>query len=235
MNDENINKKLLEDLKNLPEVNAPKNFETELFRKINSTGKKQKKSFWKNLLTPPKLVPAAVVLASTIIIFFVVDGNSEVMEDPLNIEPRLREDIYITETMDDIILQNEDEEISKKPKKEQNTIRRESVKENFKDKTAKGEEKNTEEVLGTNRGIIPEVSYNEKTTSDSIQSNKVQKLEENLIQTPVNVSSQEVSKKNLNFMQRSLSTKEKQEVQLLKMKAEGQKEAGNEQKSEKMP
>lgn len=90
-------------------------------------------------------------------------------------------------------------------------------------------------MLGTNRGIIPEVSYNEKSTTDSNQSNEVQKLEENQFQVPVNVSSQEISKKNLNFMQRSLSTQERQEVQQLKMKAESQKSAGNEQKSEKTP
>lgn len=235
MSDEDINKKLLEDLKNLPGINAPKNFETELLRKINSSDKTQKKSFWKNLLTPPKLVPAAVVLASAIIIFFVVDGNPEVMEDPLSIEPRLREDIYRAETMDDIILQNGAEELTNETKPEHKTIKQESVKERFKDKTAKGEEEKAEGVLGTNRGIIPEVSYNEKSTTDSNQSNEVQKPEENQFQVPVNVSSQEISKKNLNFMQRSLSTQERQEVQQLKMKTESQKSAGNEQKSEKTP
>lgn len=234
MNDENINKKLLEDLKNLPKVEAPKNFETDLLRKINSSDKDKKKSLWENLFTPPKLVPAAVALASAIIVFFIVDGNSEVIEDPLNIEPRLRENVFITETMDDVSLQNEIVELNKKTKPEQKAIRQKSVKENAKDKQDEGVKVKTQEMLGTNRGIISNESYSEKITIDSNQSDEVRKMDENFVPAPVNVNPEEISKKSLNFMQRSLSTQEKQEVQQLK-KATIKKEAENEQKSGKMP
>ncbi len=235
MNDENINRKILEDLKNLPKVEAPKNFETELLRKINSSNKTKEKSFWENLLTPPKLVPAAVALASAIIIFFVVDGNSEVMEDPLNIAPRLREDILITETMDDVILQNEIEELNKRSKPEQKSSRQESVKENYKDKPAEIEKRDTEDMLGSNRGIISGESYIEETTVDTNQSDEVQRTEGNFAPAPVSVSPQEINKNSLNFMQRSLSTQEKQEVQQLKMKTTIKKDTENQQKVDKTP
>ncbi|HMN23481.1 MAG TPA: hypothetical protein PKE38_03220, partial [Ignavibacteriaceae bacterium] len=92
-NEEKINKKILDDLKNLPKVEAPKNFETELLRKINSSELEKKENFWDRLLSPAKLAPAAVAIVSAAIIFFVIDINPVEMEDPLNIAPRLREDI----------------------------------------------------------------------------------------------------------------------------------------------
>ncbi|MBP9582948.1 MAG: hypothetical protein KBE38_12380, partial [Ignavibacterium sp.] len=87
-NEEKINKKILEDLKNLPKIEAPKNFETELLRKINSSELEKKENFWDRLLSPAKLAPAAVAIVSAAIIFFVIDINPVEMEDPLNIAPR---------------------------------------------------------------------------------------------------------------------------------------------------
>ena len=43
--EEKTYKKLLDDLKNLPKVDAPKNFETELLRKINSSELEKKRKF----------------------------------------------------------------------------------------------------------------------------------------------------------------------------------------------
>jgi hypothetical protein len=95
-------KKLVDDLKNLPRIDAPKNFETELLRKINSSEPEKKQSFWDKLLSPGKLGPAAVAIASAAIIFFIVDISPEEFEDPLNIEPRLREDLLVVESFEDI-------------------------------------------------------------------------------------------------------------------------------------
>jgi hypothetical protein len=100
--EEKTYKKLLDDLKNLPKVDAPKNFETELLRKINSSEPEKKESFWDKLLSPGRLAPAAIAIASAAIIFFVVDINSEEMEDPLNIAPRLREDLVVIESIEEI-------------------------------------------------------------------------------------------------------------------------------------
>ncbi len=100
--EEKTYKKLLDDLKDLPKIDAPKNFETELLRKINSSEPENKESFWDKLLSPGKLAPAAIAIASAAIIFFVVDINSEEMEDPLNITPRLREDLVVVESFEEI-------------------------------------------------------------------------------------------------------------------------------------
>ncbi|HEX9250904.1 MAG TPA: hypothetical protein VF870_01615, partial [Ignavibacteriaceae bacterium] len=100
--EEKTYKKLLDDLKNLPKIDAPKNFETELLRKINSSKEDKRESFWDKLLSPGKLTPAAVAIASAGIIFFVVDINSEKVEDPLNIAPKLREDIVVIQSLDEI-------------------------------------------------------------------------------------------------------------------------------------
>ncbi len=87
--------KLIDDLKKLPKVNAPQNFETNLWRKINSSEKNKKESFWSKIFTPGKLIPAAAVLASAVIIFFLVDVKSGETENPLNLQPGLKEDLII--------------------------------------------------------------------------------------------------------------------------------------------
>src|SRR5574338_543051 len=119
MNDEEKTyKKLLNDLKNLPKIDAPKNFETELLRKINLSGYEKKESFWSKLISPGKLAPAAIAIASAAIIFFVVDINSNEIEDPLNIAPRLREDLVVIKSLDEIPVQPQEE--SKREKKQSN-------------------------------------------------------------------------------------------------------------------
>lgn len=106
-NEDKIDKRLLDDLKNLPKVDAPKNFQTELLRKLNSSEEIKEESFWSKLLSPIRLAPAAVAIGTAIIIFFVVDINSERIEDPLNIAPRLREDLVVIETIKEIPIETQ--------------------------------------------------------------------------------------------------------------------------------
>ena len=87
--------KLIKDLKKLPKINAPQNFETSLWRKINSSERNKKESFWSKIFTPGKLIPAAAVLASAVIIFFLVDVKSGETVNPLNLHPGLKEDLII--------------------------------------------------------------------------------------------------------------------------------------------
>ena len=87
--------KLIKDLKKLPKINSPQNFETNLWRKINSSERNKKESFWSKIFTPGKLIPAAAVLASAVIIFFLVDVKSGETVNPLNLHPGLKEDLII--------------------------------------------------------------------------------------------------------------------------------------------
>ncbi|MBE0538666.1 MAG: hypothetical protein IH620_03055 [Ignavibacterium sp.] len=234
MNDEEKTyKKLLDDLKNLPKVDAPKNFETELLRKINSSGYEKKESFWDKLLTPGKLAPAAIAIASAAIIFFVVDINSEVMEDPLNIAPRLREDLVVVQSIDEIPVPPQKE--NKRVKKETSTREEEMIEtkefETYSQPTEAVENQSDNKPLGLEKSIADELTA-DKSNSDSFRI-ETGNLSGGAAPAPITTSSSEISKDNLNFMQRNLSSEEKKEVQELKMKVQSEKSAKTDEKERK--
>ena len=94
-NEEKKYEDVIKALKGLKKVNAPENFEADLKRKINSEKfpGKERTSFWQNIFVPGKLIPSLGLVAAAVIIFFVVDTNSEEMDNPFLIEPRVREDV----------------------------------------------------------------------------------------------------------------------------------------------
>lgn len=231
MSDENKNKKLIDDLKNLPKVDVPKNFETELWRKINSSEEAKKESIWDKLFSPGKLAPAAVALATVVIIFFIVDGNSEVMEDPLNIEPRLREDVIVAETMDEVNPQVETKGRYKEEKSDQKIIEQKSSQRNVQTESFESFDQKETEMPASNQGLIAKDT--DESTIDSNSSDQKLGFEYDFIPPSANSSSQEISRNSLNFMKRSLSTKEQQEVKQLKMKVTNKKNDENEQNSNK--
>jgi len=232
--EEKTYKKLLDDLKNLPKVDAPKNFETELLRKINSSELEKKESFWDRILSPGKLAPAAVALASAAIIFFVVDINSEEMEDPLNIAPRLREDLVIIESIEEIPV----EQLKKSDRvKEEPSILNEGLVETKETETqvlpnVVYEERSEVNSKGVDKSLADEL-ISGKLESDSFKSDDSRSLGGSAVPSPVTTSAAEISKDNLNFMQRNLSTEEKKEVQQLKMKVQTGKSSKTEQNSNK--
>ena len=232
--EEKTYKKLLDDLKNLPKVDAPKNFETELLRKINSSELEKKESFWDRILSPGKLAPAAVALASAAIIFFVVDINSEEMEDPLNIAPRLREDLVIIESIEEIPV----EQLKKSDRvKEEPGILNEGLVETKETETqvlpnVVYEERSEMNSKGVDKSLADEL-ISGKLESDSFKSDDSKSLGGSAVPSPVTTSAAEISKDNLNFMQRNLSTEEKKEVQQLKMKVQTGKSSKTEQNSNK--
>ena len=259
--EEKTYKKLLDDLKNLPKVDAPKNFETELLRKINSSEPEKKESFWNKLLSPGKLAPAAVALASAAIIFFVVDINSEEMEDPLNIAPRLREDVVVIESIEEI----PDAPLKKsgRVKEESKAVSKELIETNEVEKpdqpTAGFEERSDKKSNDIEQSLSDEL-VSDKTDADNLKSEETERLgmtaapsastlaseiskadsferemkreRDEIHNLPVlQSSSGNLSKDNINFMQRNLSTEEKKEVQQLKMKVQTEKSEKTDQKS----
>jgi hypothetical protein len=263
--EEKTYKKLLDDLKNLPKIDAPKNFETELLRKINSSKEEKKKSFWDKLLSPGKLAPAAVAIASAAIIFFVVDINSEKAEDPLNISPKLREDIVAIQSMDEIPV----EQLKKSARdKEEPMDRNEGMIETKEVETpaphnAVFEERSEMKSKGVDQSLKDEM-VSGKSDSDNLKSEETGSLggsaaptattlaseiskadsferemkseHDEIVNLPVVKSNEEnISKENINFMQRNRSTEEKKEVQQLKMKVQAEKGAKTQQNSNKLP
>lgn len=233
MNNKEINNKLLDDLKNLPRVEAPDNFETELWRKINSSEEVKKENFWDKFFTPGKIAPAAIAVASAIIIFFVVDGNSNEMEDPLNIEPRMREDIVMLNATDEIpVAPNQKSKIYKEEKKD--------LPKGVVEKTNKKElspqskdEKSVNEIYESEQSNITEELSSAELKSDSSLSDDTKNSGGTVVPSATVTGSTEISRSNLNFMQRNLSTAEKDEVQQLKKKVESQKSVKTEENQTK--
>jgi len=235
-NEEKTYKKLLGDLKNLPKVDAPKNFETELLRKINSSELKKKKSFWDRLLSPGKLAPAAVALVSAAIIFFVVDINSEEMEDPLNIAPRLREDLVIVKAIDKIpVAPLKKSGRVKEAPKDLNKGVIETKEVERQNKPNLGLEDRSDMKSNAIEQSFADELISEKSDTDSFRAEESRSLGGSIAPSPVPTSASEISNDKLNFMQRNLSTKEKMEIQQLKMKVQTEKSPKTEQKSHKLP
>jgi hypothetical protein len=234
--EEKTYKKLLDDLKNLPKVDAPKNFETELLRKINSSELEKKESFWDKLLSPGKLAPAAVAIASAAIIFFIVDINSEEMEDPLNIAPRLREDIVAIEPIEEIQIEplKKSERIKEKTKNLNEGIIETKEFEDGAKKNEVLEEHSDLKSKSIEQSITDEL-LSDKSDSDSFRTDETRSLGGNAAPAPVTSGVSEISKDNLNFRQRNISTEEKKEVQQLKMKVQTEKSAKIQQNSNKLP
>lgn len=114
-NDEKKYEDIIKALKGLKKVNAPENFEADLKRRINSEKfpDKERKSFWENIFVPARLIPSLGLVAAAVIIFFVVDTNSEEMDNPFLIEPRVREDIIAITDSEFEGLETKKEEVPK--------------------------------------------------------------------------------------------------------------------------
>jgi hypothetical protein len=230
--EEKTYKKLLDDLKNLPKIDAPKNFETELLRKINSSEPEKKESFWDKLLSPGKLAPAAIALASAAIIFFVVDINSEEMEDPLNIAPRLREDLVVIESIEEIPVEplKKSARVKEEPKVVNDGLIETKEVETQNKPTAGFEERSDKKSNAMEQSLADEL-VSDESDLDSFKSEETRSLGGSAAPSPVTTSTSEFNKDNLNFMQRNLSTEEKKEVQQLKMKVQTEKSEKTDQKS----
>jgi hypothetical protein len=71
-NNDNEFKDVINSLKKLKKVDAPPNFEADLFRKINQEKFEEKKSFWVRLLNPSVYIPSTVILATAVVVFFII-------------------------------------------------------------------------------------------------------------------------------------------------------------------
>lgn len=193
--EENINKKLLDDLRNFPKVSAPDNFEEELWKKIYNPEAKRE-SLWQKLFSTNKLIPAAATAVAIIIIFFLVQPNSSDYEDPFMIEPPVREDI-ITVSNDDVGVS---EMIEQKHKIEQQEWKSdESGRSNLKKELA------MQSTDSSTRDNLAESTQTPEALSKSA----------NVINDRAKY---EIDKEELNFLKRNLSEQEKQEILELKRK-----------------
>jgi hypothetical protein len=120
LNDDELKyKDVINTLKSLQEVKAPQNFQADLMRRINSERFEDKQSFWKKVFAPSRLIPSAALAVTAVILLFVVNITGDDIENPLLMEPKVRQDVIQAQDMSDIPLAgNEDSNQKSKPSDE---------------------------------------------------------------------------------------------------------------------
>lgn len=222
--------KLIKDLKNLQQVKAPANFESDLKRRINAEKHETKeKSFLGKIFLPSRLIPSLGLATAAIVVFLVVNINSEEIDNPFLIEPRLREDIVAVKDFDSF---EDKEDKNEGLKKEQSLTRgdkvnQEKMKSSDKHETpdrdyfaGREEVSETEAMIEqppvvTDEGLVElEATSPESTFSDL--SEEIETTET----TSEMATGLAITKDELNFRQVQLSEREKQKVDELRMKVQ---------------
>lgn len=218
---------VIKTLKGLQQVKAPPGFEADLKRRISSEKfePEKEKSFWHNILMPSRLVPSLGLMAATVIVFMVVTVNSEEMEDPFMIEPRLREDVIEVVDYDDFQEKKKEIETKKSLTKDETPIERstnevESMRleeEDLagRDETTEGEGITLEQPRTDDEGFfemdasLPESTFAEVT-------GEVELTEP----TTERATGLAISKEDLNFRQIQLTDEEQKVVDQLRMRVQ---------------
>jgi hypothetical protein len=220
-NEEKKYKKLIDDLKNLPQINAPQNFESDILRKINSSEYSKKESFWQKILSPGKLIPAGVAIVSAIIIFSIVEIKSDRAEDPLNLQPRLREDLMHVQNFDKNSLVPEEKSAAKQKGKLE-------IQKNEPKVQRRDLDSDNEISLGKEGGRSKDEVIADNLATESLKTAKSGSVAGVITFEAEVAQSAEVKKENFNFMQINLSPKEKREVEKLKEQLKADEKAKSE-------
>ncbi len=231
-NDEKKYEDMIKALKSLQEVKAPVNFEADLQRRINSEkfSKEEKKSFWQNIFVPAKLIPSLGLVAASVVIFFVVETNSEEMDNPFLIEPRVREDIFVITDYEEF--EEKHEEVSKENslKKDEPVKKNEPILENRKDesKLKSSEDKmiTGREKPGESEGLLDEKDVaRDQDLSTGVYATAESTITDSLSTTQPTaatvtssdlVTGQVITKEELNFRQVQLNAEQQRAVNELK-------------------
>jgi hypothetical protein len=226
-NDEKKYEKVINTLKNLKEVKAPENFEADLKRRINSEkfSEEERKGFWQSVFVPARLIPSLGLIAAAVVIFFVMEANSEKMENPFLIEPRVRSDLIAVTDYKQLKEEHQKElEKSKSMGNEKNApeskLERNELKSSRDEKTSGRKKDEMVDRLITDQGfakdkgmiegsvIVPESTF--AAITDTIQPSVSSETSSDL------VAGQNINKEELNFRQVQLSPKEQKVVNELK-------------------
>ena len=183
------------------------------------------------------------------------------MEDPLNIAPRLREDLVVFESIEKIpdaplkksgrvkeeskavnkeLIETNEVEKPNQPSagfEERSDKKSNDIEQSFSDELVSGKSdadnlKSEEtERLGMTAAPSASTLASEISKADSFE-REMKRQRDEIVNLPVlKSSSDNINKDNINFMQRNLSTEEKKEVQQLKMKVQTEKSEKTDQKS----
>jgi len=209
---------VIKTLNQLHEVKAPADFEAELMRKINSEKYKEKKeqSIWSKFFIPSRLVPSAGLAAAAIIVLFVVTLNPEEIEDPLIMEPRVREDIIEVVDYDESKLGREDKkDVNEAPLEKRTTMTESTVTEE--EKSGRRKEGDVLEESFADDKMIADIDSvpTETIILGTTEPTAVSTEGETEMATGL-----AISKEKLNFRQIQLSEEEQQVVDQLREKVQ---------------
>jgi len=209
---------VIKTLNQLHEVKAPADFEAELMRKINSEKYKEKKeqSIWSKFFIPSRLVPSAGLAAAAIIVLFVVTLNPEEIEDPLIMEPRVREDIIEVVNYNESKLGREDKkDVNEAPLEKRTTMTESTVTEE--EKSGRRKEGDVLEESFADDKMIADIDSvpTETIILGTTEPTAVSTEGETEMATGL-----AISKEKLNFRQIQLSEEEQQVVDQLREKVQ---------------
>ncbi len=239
-NDEKKYEDVIKALKALQEVKSPANFEADLQRRINAEkfAKKEKKSFWQNIFVPSRLIPSLGLVAAAVVIFFVVETNSEEMDNPFLIEPRIREDIIVVTEYEDFEKKQEEVSKPKSSSKDEPVLgkrRDERELKSNKDKMITGREKS-----GEAEGLLEEknVPKDQDITAGAYFAAESTLIVDSVSPQPSTtsvtrselVTGQTITKEELNFRQIQLNEEEQKTVNELKIHVQSLEKPNKSQK-----
>jgi hypothetical protein len=219
--------KLINDLKNLQQIKAPARFEADLKRRINERKyKTERKSFWSKAFAPAKLIPSMGLATAAIVVFLVVNVNSEEIDNPFLIEPRLREDVIEVTGYDSIEEKNDD-------LREEQSLMRRDIEDEDKMKSSDKIEMNERENLSGKKEVSeteliveqPPAAIDEgrveseSSLSDSTLADFTGEIE-SVETTSELATGLAITKEELNFRKVQLSEKEQRKVDELRMKVQ---------------
>jgi len=208
INDKKKYEDLLNTLKNLQQVKASPNFEADLKRKLNEEKfKKEEKKSFRSFLIPSRLIPSFGLAVVVVILILSNNINSDDMDNPFLVEPKLREDIVSMPNTNDVNLP-EGNLGKEKGTVEENKDR--DKKEVLKRNESKVEEKSIDENLIAGR----ELSDAETTFTDAADTDITSEA------SSPPATSFAIRKSGLNFRQINPTIQEQQEIQILKEKVQ---------------
>ena len=240
-NDEKKYEDVIKTLKGLQEVKAPVNFEANLQRKINSEKfqNEEKKSFWENIFIPTRLIPSLGLIATAILIIFVVETNSEEIDNPFLIQPKLREDLgKVTDYRS--LGNSENEEVKEKTVVKDVPVIEERKKENelkaSDDKMMRSDESSRKmEGMSVEKNYALDQnaaeSFETVVDSASVVSNIVEvNAPTAIVKIKIDSTAGQISKDELNFRQIQLTEEQQKVVNELKDQVQSLNKSNKEQK-----
>ena len=211
IDDEKKYNELINTLKNLQQVKAAPNFETDLKRKLNEEKyAKEKQIGFKSLLIPSRLIPSFGIIVVAVIVILSIDINSDEADNPFLMEPRVREDIVSFSDADEIDLPegNISNELGSV---EEEKIARDKMDSGIKDKNVIKEESRKENLIAGR-----ELSASESTFTDEADT------EITTEPSSPPATGFAIKKSALNFRQVNPTLQEQQEIQQLKEEVQKQ-------------